>query len=49
MGFVRCKKRQERKVDQIFCMVCNENCEEKKNLDGVRLAKNEKIVKLIRR
>jgi hypothetical protein len=48
MGFVRCKKRQERKIDQRICMVCEEEkCEEKKNLDGIRIAKNEKILKLV--
>jgi len=49
MGFVRCKKRQDRKIDQRFCMVCDEKCEEKSHLDGIRLAKNEKILKLLRR
>jgi hypothetical protein len=30
-------------------MVCDEKCEEKSHLDGIRLAKNEKILKLLRR
>jgi hypothetical protein len=48
LGFVRCKKRQERKIDQRFCMVCEEKCEEKSNLDGIRFAKNDRMVKLLR-
>ncbi len=48
MGFVQCKKRQERKVDQKLCMVCEEKCEEKSNLNGIRIAKNEnRILRLI--
>ena len=47
MGFVRCKKRQDRKIDQKICMVCVEECEEKSNLDGVRIAKNEKIMLML--
>jgi hypothetical protein len=44
MGFVQCKKRQERRVDQKICMVCDEVCEEKSNLEGIRIAKNEKLM-----
>ena len=49
MGFVRCKKSQERKIDQRICMVCYDNkCEEKKNLGEVRIAKNEKVIRLLK-
>lgn len=48
MGFVRCKKRQDRKIDQRFCMVCKDKCEEKSNLEGIRIAKNyKKILKMV--
>jgi len=48
MGFVQCLRRQFRKIDQRFCMVCDKKkCEEKSNLSGIRIAKNEKMVKMI--
>lgn len=48
MGFVQCSMRQFRKIDQRFCMVCDKKkCEEKSNLLDIRVAKNERMLKMI--